>query len=76
MSAKFDRLVMADICTLVLVTTMNAIGCVPQQVCDPEVDGKIFCGPSLQAGSCLSPPPPTYTCKRPDGTLYTYEDKR
>jgi hypothetical protein len=59
-----------DICTLVMVTTMNAIGCVADPVCRPSPDGtKHLCTP----GYCPLPAP-VYDCKRPDGSTYTWRE--
>ena len=66
---------MMDICTLIVIMSIPAIACIPPQVCVPSPDGtKTLCQPDYsQARSCYSVPPPTYECKRADGTTYTYQ---
>jgi len=63
---------MADVCTLVIVTTMNTIGCASAPHCGPEIDGRILCVPMAPMACPI--PPPSYSCKRADGTEYTWTD--
>ena len=65
---------MMDVCTLIVIYTQTLLACIPPQVCAPSPDGtKTLCQPDYsQIQSCNAPPPPTYECRRPDGTSYTY----
>lgn len=65
---------MPDICTLNAVVFQTLVACMPSTICTSEpIDGKLFCqpGPVLNL-DCNRPAPPTYTCKRPDGTAYQF----
>lgn len=66
---------MADVCTLIIITTMNAVACIPPTVCTKDADqnGRVFCKPDFET-LCTRPPPPSYDCKRPDGTSYIWQD--
>lgn len=61
---------MTDICTLAMVTTQLAIGCMANEPANCTYDitqDKAFCMPA----PC--PPPPTeYVCQRPDHSVYKY----
>lgn len=62
---------MADVCTLIVITTINAIGCGLPPSCDKEpVDGKIFCTPYMMMSCPI--PKPSYECKKEDGTTYIF----
>lgn len=66
---------MADICTLALVTTLAL--CPPAQTCSaPDANGRIFCTPSLHAVNTCPAPPPTWDCRREDGTTYRIVGER
>jgi hypothetical protein len=63
---------MPDICTMVLISMMNAIGCYnPQAYCAPSSDRtKQLCIPNT---TCPLPPP-SYDCVKEDGTHYSYQE--
>lgn len=61
---------MMDICTLVIITTMNLNGCARPSICVPSVDGtRQYCS-GFQPFHCPIPEP-FYNCVKPDGTIYT-----
>jgi hypothetical protein len=64
-----------DVCTLIVATTMTLQACYSNNVCHPSADGtKQMCSGVHQI-SCGGVYWPTYECKRPDGTSYTFVDK-
>jgi hypothetical protein len=61
-----------DVCTLIVATTMTLQLCTRVD-CRPTADGtKQLC---QTYSSCAAVRYPTYECKRPDGSTYTFEDK-
>lgn len=58
---------MADICTLVMTTTLLAIPCQTDRQCDQTLDGK-----RQICTSFCRPQPQSYNCERPDGTSYVW----
>ena len=62
-----------DICNLIIATTTTLQLCY-NPVCHPSADGtKSLCFDLHQCGASTSLP--TYECKRPDGSTYTYQIK-
>lgn len=61
---------MADLCTPILVLTMNAVGCFAAPTCQPAIDGQhsICTSPSI-----CKPPPAQFNCVRADGAHYIWE---
>lgn len=61
---------MPDICTLIVITTINTLGCASGPTCRMSEDGtKKYCMP--MAVITCSMPDPVYECKKEDGTTYT-----
>ena len=62
-----------DVCTLLVVTGMNALACISQPVC--EIVGDVqFC---TSGGPVPCPVPPNYyECVRPDKSKYTMTEDR
>ena len=56
-----------DVCTLVVLTTINTVACYSPVVCEPY-NGKTFCTGGT-AGACPQPDP-WWECKRADGSKY------
>ena len=56
-----------DICTLIIVTTLNAVPCLTVRQCDATMDG----GRQNCTNFCR-PLPNTYDCERPDGSKYIW----
>lgn len=68
---------MADVCTMLLTTILPAILCTPPQECSQErPDGRILCHLAPYAVACELPKPAVqYSCVKPDGTSYIWEDQ-
>lgn len=62
-----------DICTIIIATVTTLQMCYSEPVCTTSADGtKRLC---YQGHECGGIHWPTYDCKRPDGSSYTFEDK-
>ncbi len=63
---------MADICTLLALTFINANACFAPPTCTMPDNGRVFCAQPAQM-PCPQLPA-VYHCRRPDGAVYTYTD--
>ena len=62
-----------DICTLIVATTTTLQMCY-SPTCSPSADGtKNLCYDMHQCGGAIQWP--SYECRRPDGSVYIFEDK-
>ena len=61
-----------DICTLIVITTINTIGCMATESCRISSDGRKYCIPP-HAISCPIPEN-IYECVKKDGTKYIIKE--
>lgn len=66
-----------SICVLSMIATLNAVGCLPAQVCLQGKNGVQYCQPDWAKSCPTQLPVQFWECTRLDGSKYTepYESK-